>query len=262
MTDAFVPDLPVVRPGARAWFMTALAETRMVARDTAGLVVPVFLPALILVMTGNQTGLDTPLPDADGRTAFDVHLLPLTVAFVVAMVAIVNMPSFLAAYRHTGVLRRLGATPASPMMVLVAQAAVSVAQILVGLAVTLGVARVGFGAHVPVDGWIAAGVLALSVAACLALGLLVAAVAPTPQSAVAIGLVVFLGTAAVGGLFGGLANLPEPVATVGTLLPFGATVEALGAAWGGYPVPTSAVVGLAVTTGAGGLLAAARFRWE
>lgn len=262
MTDALVPDLPAVRPRARAWTATALAEARMVSRDTAGLVVPVLLPALILVMTGNQEGLDTALPGADGRTAFDVHLVPLTVAFVVAMVGIVNMPSFLAAYRHTGVLRRLGVTPASPGMVLVAQAVVGVVQIVVGLAVTLAVAVAAFDGHLPVDGWVAAGVLALSVAACLALGMLVAAVASTAQSAVAIGLVVFLGTAAVGGLFGGLANLPEHLAEIGTLLPFGATVEALGAAWGGYPVPISAVVGLAVTTAVSGALAAVWFRWE
>jgi ABC-2 type transport system permease protein len=262
MTDALVPDLPAVRPGARAWTATALAEARMVSRDTAGLVVPVLLPALVLVMTGNQEGLDSVLPGADGRTAFDVHLVPLTVAFVISMVGIVNMPSFLAAYRHTGVLRRLGVTPASPGMVLVAQAVVGVAQIVAGLAVTLAVAVVAFGGQLPVDGLVAAGVLLLSVAACLALGMLVAAVARTAQSAVAIGLVVFLGTAAVGGLFGGLNNVPAALADVGTVLPYGATVAALGAAWAGVAVPVSAVVGLAVTTVVGGALAAFWFRWE
>jgi ABC-2 type transport system permease protein len=262
MTDTLVPDLPVVRPGARAWSATVLAEARMVTRDIAGLVVPLFLPALILVMTGNQAGLDTPIPGADGRTAFEIHVLPLTVAFVIAMVGIVNMPSFLAAYRRTGVLRRLGVTPASPMMVLVAQAVVAVAQILVGLAVTFGVAAIGFGAHVPVDIWAAAGVLALSSTACLGLGMLVAAVAPTPQSAIAIGLVLFLGTAAVGGLFGGLQNLPAALADIGSVLPFGATVEALGAAWAGVTVPVSAVVGLVVTTVVSGALAVLWFRWE
>jgi ABC-2 type transport system permease protein len=262
MTDAFVPELRAVRPGARAWTMTALAETRVVVRDTAGLVGPLFLPALILVMTGSQQGLDEQIPGAGGRTAFDVHLVPLSVTFIVAMVGIVNLPSFLATYRHTGVLRRLGVTPASPMMVLVAQAAVSVAQILVSLVVTLGVAVLAFDAHLPVDGWVAAGVLVLSITAYLALGMLVAAVAPTAQSALAIGLVVFLGSAAVGGLFGGLNNLPAALADVGTVLPYGATVAALGAAWAGFAVPVSAVVGLAVTTVVGGALAALWFRWE
>jgi ABC-2 type transport system permease protein len=262
MTDTLIPRLPEVRPGVRAWFTMAVAEAKMVARDTAGLIVPIGMPVLILVMNGAQGGAETVIPGTGGRTAFDLYLLPLTLAFVVAMVGVVNMPSFLATYRRTGVLRRLGVTPASPVMVLVAQAVVGIAQILVGLALTLGVAFVAYGAHAPAAPWTAAGVLALAIAAMYAVGMLVAAVSPTPQSSVAIGLVAFLGMAAVGGLFGGRQNLPDAVADIGGVLPFGATVDALGAAWTGAPVPASAVVGLVVATLVGTLLSALWFRWE
>ncbi|MEU2199077.1 ABC transporter permease [Isoptericola sp. NPDC019482] len=251
-----------VRPGAGAWLALTVAEARMVARDTAGLVVPLGMPLLVLVMNGLSPGLDQVVPGTGGRTALDVYVLPLTLTMVVATVGVINMPSFLAYYRRTGILKRLGVTPASPAMVLGAQAFVGVAQILLGIALALGVAFVWLGASPPTDPWVAAGVLGLAIAAMYAVGMLVAAVAPTPGSAVAIGLVAFFALGALGGLFGPRENLPDALAALGGWLPFGAAIDALGAAWAGVAVPGSALVGLGATTVVAGGAAAAWFRWE
>ena len=251
-----------VRPPARAWGALVLAEARMVARDTAGLVVPLGMPVLILVMNGIAFDTDVVVPGSGGRTAFDVYVLPITLTFVVAMVGVVNMPSFLAAYRRTGILRRLGVTPASPVMVLVAQAVVGVAQIALGVAVAGTVAALAFDASAPASPWAALGVLALAVAAMYGVGMLVAAVAPTPQSAVAIGLVAFFALGAVGGLFGPRENLPDALAQVGGVLPFGAAVDALTATWAGAAVPASALLGLVAAAVVPGAVAAVLFRWE
>lgn len=251
-----------VRPGAGAWLALTLAEARMVARDTAGLVVPLGMPLLVLVMNGLMPGLDQVVPGTGGRTALDVYVIPLTLTMVVATVGVINMPSFLAYYRRTGILKRLGVTPASPAMVLGAQGFVGVAQILVGIALALGVAFVWLGASTPADPWAAAGVLALTIAAMYAVGMFVAAVAPTPGSAVAIGLVAFFALAALGGMFGPRENLPDALATLGGWLPFGAAVDALGAAWAGVTVPASALLGLGASTVVAGGAAAAWFRWE
>ncbi|SKC67916.1 ABC transporter permease [Krasilnikoviella flava] len=251
-----------VRPGAGAWLALTVAEARMVARDTAGLVIPLGMPLLILVMNGLAPGLDQVVPGTGGRTALDVSVIPLTLTMVVATVGVINMPSFLAYYRRTGVLRRLGVTPASPAMVLGAQAFVGVAQILLGIALALGVAFVWLGASPPADPWVAAGVLALAIAAMYAVGMLVAAVAPTPGSAVAIGLVAFFALAALGGMFGSRENLPDALATLGGWLPFGAAVDALGGAWAGLAVPLPALVGLGAGTVVAGGAAAVWFRWD
>ncbi|MFE5335917.1 ABC transporter permease [Isoptericola sp. NPDC056573] len=251
-----------VRPGAGAWLALTVAEARMVARDTAGLVIPLGMPLLILVMNGLAPGLDQVVPGTGGRTPLDVYVIPLTLTMVVATVGVINMPSFLAYYRRSGILKRLGVTPASPAMVLGAQAFVGVVQILLGIAIALGVAFVWLGASPPADPWVAAGVLALAIAAMYAVGMFVAAVAPTPGSAVAIGLVAFFGLAALGGMFGSRENLPDALATLGGWLPFGASVDALGAAWAGVALPGSALVGLGATTVVAGGAAAAWFRWE
>jgi ABC-2 type transport system permease protein len=255
-------ELHAVRPGLRAWAALTIAEARMVVRDTAGLVVPLGMPVLILVMNGIAFDTDQVLPGTGGRTVFEVYVLPMTLTIVVALVAVVNVPSFLAAYRRTGILRRLGVTPASPAMVLVAQAAVGIGQIALGLAVALGVATWHFGAAGPARPWAAAGVLALAVASMYAVGMLVAAVAPTPQSVVAIGLVAFFALAATGGMFGPRENLPDAVADVGGVLPFGAAVDALGAAWAGATITAPALVGPALSAVVAGALAALWFRWE
>ncbi|MGW0586855.1 ABC transporter permease [Streptosporangium sp. NPDC002607] len=252
-------DITVHRPGPRAWAGLLICELKMVARDTAGLIVPIGLPMLILVMSASSAGRET---IAHGRTALDVHVLPLVFTMVVATTGIVNMPSFLAYYRRSGILRRLGVTPASPALVLVAQAAAGVLQIAVGIAAAWILAILAFGANPPVHVGAALGVLALTVAAMYAVGLIVAALSPTPNSSVAIGLSVFFVLGAAGGLFGGRDSLPDAIATIGQWLPFGAGTQALSAAWIGAPVEAAHLIGLAVSLVFGSVVAAVFFRWE
>jgi ABC-2 type transport system permease protein len=172
------------------------------------------------------------------------------------------MPSFLAYYRKSGILRRLAVTPASPLLVLLAQAIVSAIQAALGILVAAGVAVLAFGANPPLHPWAALGALALTAAAMYAMGMIVAAVAPSPSAGVAIGLIGFLGIGALGGMFGGRDSLPGPLAEVGAHLPFGAGVDALAAAWAGQPLPASALLSLAAAVVVGTVVAAALFRWE
>lgn len=234
MTDT-TTTLPPARPvPAAAWGRLLGAEARMVARDTAGLVIPVALPVLLLLVNGLGREVDTVLPT--GATVMDGVVMPLTTTMVVALVGVVNMPSFLATYRRYGILRRLAVTPAHPAMVLTAQMLVSAA------------------------GWAAVvGVLVL--AAMYGVGTLIAGLAPSVNAGLAAGLVVFFVMLATGGGFGPVADLPDALRTVGEYLPYGAGTQALAAAWAGEQPPA---VDLAVLGGwalvAGGL-AARFFRW-
>ncbi|MDA2804702.1 ABC transporter permease [Nocardiopsis suaedae] len=246
-------------PGARSWLLLAVCEAKMVIRDTAGLIVPFGLPVLILVMSASSAS-ETVI--TGGRTALDIHVIPLVFTMVVGLIGVVNTPSFLSAYRRTGVLRRLGTTPASPAMVLVAQVAVGVVQAVLGMAVAFGAAVLFFGAKPPIDTGAALGALALGIAVMFALGMVVAAVAPTPNSALAMGLVAYLGLGALGGMFGGKESLPDGVARVGEWLPFGAAVDVLSSAWAGEGVPGPQMAVLAATAAASAVIAAVFFRWE
>jgi ABC-2 type transport system permease protein len=247
------------RPGPRAWLVMIGCEAKMVARDTAGLIVPIGLPLLILAMSASSSSDQVV---ANGRTALDLYVLPLVLTIVIATIGVINMPSFLAYYRRSGILRRLAVTPASPVMVLLAQVVVSVIQTVIGITAALAVAFLAFDAGPPTHLATALGVFVLAMAAMYGVGLIVAAVAPTPNSAVAIGLVAFFALGALGGLFGGRDALPDTLATVGEWLPFGASVEALGAAWAGAATDPAHLVSLGATTVVGVAVAGILFRWE
>ena len=247
------------RPGLRSMLILIACEARMVARDTAGLIVPLGLPLLILFTSAFTAGDEV---IANGMTALDLFVLPLVMVVVIASIGIINMPSFLAYYRRSGILRRLAVTPASPLMVLAAQAIVSVIQAVIGIALALAVAILAFGANPPRDTWAALGVVALTMAAMYSIGMIVAAVAPTPNSAVAIGLVTLFALGALGGMFGGRQALPEPLAEIGGWLPFGAAVDALSAAWAGVPVDPGQLLSLGITVVLGVVVAGLLFRWE
>ncbi|MFD0556941.1 ABC-2 type transport system permease protein [Stackebrandtia endophytica] len=257
MTTTTVPT--VTRPGVRAWLALMVSEMKMVSRDTAGLVIPIGLPMLILIMNGQAAGTEL-LPG--GLTVFDVYVLPLVLVMVVGTIGVINMPSFLSYYRRTGVLKRLGVTPANPAMVLVAQVAVSFLQTLIGLALAIGVSMVVFGASLPLSPLMAVACFGLSCLAMYSVGMLVAAVSPTPNSSVAIGLILFFLMGALGGMFGGTDMLPDAVARVGEALPFGAAIQAVSAAWAGETPQLNHIIALGTTTVVSGLVSARFFRWE
>lgn len=244
-----------------AWVQMVSAEARMVARDTAGLVVPLGVPVLILVMYGLGEGAHSPIGPA-GLTAFEYTAVPLALVIVVATVGCVNAPSFLANYRKNGVLRRLAVTPARPTMVLGAQVIVSVAQTVLGIVLALAVAHVAFDLGVPGNVTTTAVAIGLTIAAMYSLGMLVAAVAPSANAAVAIGLLMFFATGAVGGLFGPVEQLPSPLDDLGSVTPFGAAVAALRAGWAGDTLPADSVVALTGAALVTGVLAIASFRWD
>src|SRR5699024_8723274 len=206
------------RPGARAPMMMCRAEGRMVARDVAGLVTPFALPLLILLTSAAGASRQEIVA---GRTVLDLYVLPLVLVMVLAFVGVLNMPSFLAYYRKSGILRRLAVTPASPVLVLLAQTIVSAVQAALGILVAAAVAALAFGANPPLHLGSALLALTLTAAAMYATGMIVAAVAPSPSAGTAIGLLGFLGLGALGGMFGGRDSLPGPLAEIGALLPFG-----------------------------------------
>lgn len=257
-------DLPAARPGLDAWWRLTLTEGKLVARDTAGLVIPLGMPVLILVMAGlglTDEDREASASAFNGMSALEGYIVPMTVAMVVAIIGMVNMPSFLATYRRFGILRRLSTTPAHPLMVLGAQVLVSLAQTVVGVALAVGTATVAFDLEAPAAVLPTLGAMALTAVAMYGVGMVVAAVSPTPNSSVAIGLVAFFVTMALGGGFGNRDALPERMAEVGGYLPFGAGLDVIGAAWVGESADGAQILALAATVAVGALVGVRLFRW-
>ncbi|MEW2475592.1 ABC transporter permease [Micromonospora gifhornensis] len=234
-------------------------EARLYLRDTSTMVLTIALPTLILVVLGLIPTLRKPTPDLGGQS-FVTYFTPSLLVVTLAMVGVNVLPTVLATYRERGILRRLATTPASPLALLLAQLVLALIGILASAVLLAVVARLAFGVPLPQHPLGFAAALILGTAALLALGLLVAAVAPTARSAQALTVPVFMAVMFFGGVYLPRFLLPDFLAEIGAYTPPG--VQALLDAWTGTaPHPLHLTI-MAVVAVAAGALATKLFRWQ
>jgi ABC-2 type transport system permease protein len=238
-----------------------LTELKLFLREPTGMFFGVIFPPLLLGVLGLIPGFREPSEDLGGQRVIDLYV-PIMIAFVLAMLAISVVPTFLATYREKGILRRLSTTPVRPQSVLAAQLVMGVGMALVAVALVLGVGVVAFDTAVPGQplGYLVAFVLAA--AATFAVGMVVAAVAPSGKAASGIGSILFFPMMFLAGLYFPREAMPDILRRVGDFTPLGAGVQALqDAATGAWPQPLHLAV-LAAIAIAASLTAAKLFRWE
>jgi len=235
------------------------AEARLLLREPIYVLATVALPTVILVIFGSVFGPSKPDPAFGGLRFIDVFV-PSLVVISFATLGIQTLPIRLATYREKGVLRRLSTTPAHPLRLLVAQLAIYLVTALVALALLIVVAHVAFGVPLPGQplGYLAAFLLGMS--SLFAIGLLLAAVAPSSRVATAIAIPMFFVVMFLGGVYLPRVFLPEALQRIGDFTPPG--VQGLQDAWMGTVPQVWPLVGMALVTIALGALAVRLFRWE
>ncbi|MCE7006526.1 ABC transporter permease [Kibdelosporangium philippinense] len=179
-----------------------------------------------------------------------------------AQLALNLTPTTLAGYREKGILRRMSTTPMNPSKVLTAQLAISFGLATIAGILVVLVGHVAFQFTLPqhIGGFLAA--FALGCTALFAVGLLVAAIAPSARIATGIGVGLFFASLVFGGVFMPAENLPSFLVRIGDFTPLGAAMQSLRASWGGtMPEPLHLAV-LGTYTLVAGLAAARLFRWE
>jgi ABC-2 type transport system permease protein len=238
-----------------------VTELKLLARDRIRLIVGGGFPLMLLAIFGSVPFYTEPRSYLNGYTLLDVYV-PVLIAFSLAIFSFTALPTILASYREKGILRRLQTTPAGPVRLLAAQFAAMLAVAAVAVALTVMVARLGYGVFLPrqVAGFIVAALLAA--AAQMALGLFIAALAPSSGAAQAIGQIVFYPLMFFAGLFWPISTMPSFLRHLSQATPLGAAVQAVQDAYQGrwpQPLELLTLVAYAVVFG----LAAARlFRWE
>ncbi|MGO1052741.1 ABC transporter permease [Crossiella sp. CA198] len=246
-------------PRSTGWFALTVSEAKLLWRDPGGLIIPVALPLLIMVMNGmGAKGFSPP----GGVRTFDTVATPVALGMIIATTALVNVPAVLVSYRKTGVLRRMSATPVSPLVLLGAQVLVNLALSALGITLALTVATLAFDLSAPASPLVTVIAVLLGVFANYALGVLLAALAPSANAAIGIGLGVFFATFAAGGGFLPAERLPRWLAAIGEFTPFGAMLQAVRDGWSGAGPAAPHLVVLAAL---GVLLTAISvrvFRWE
>jgi ABC-2 type transport system permease protein len=234
-------------------------EAKLLFREPGTWMVGLLLPAIVLVVIGIIFAPHEPDPALGGRRSIDL-LAPSMVVISLATLGISTMPARLVKYRELGVLRRLSTTPVEPSALLIAQLVINVALAVGGLIVVIVVGNLAFQIPLPqhVPGFVAA--FLLGVSSLFALGLLVAAVAPTSGVANAMIWPIFIAVMFLGGVYLPRWLLPQVVVQIGDFTPPG--VQAMLDAWLGTAPQLLPLVIMAAITIVAGTAAARLFRWE
>jgi ABC-2 type transport system permease protein len=239
-----------------------IVESKLFLRDAMSVIMGVAFPALLLLVLGVAIpGFREVADDLDGLRPIDIYV-PIVLAVAIATIGVSVLPSYLATYRERGVLRRLATTPVGPVKLLGAQLAVNGGAALVAVALAVAVGTAGFGVALPGQalGFLLA--LVLGTAAMFALGLLVAAVAPSAKTANGIGMLVYFPMLFFAGVWTPGPVMPDAVRRISDFTPLGAASQAMQDAWDGtFPSALHLLVmaGYVLVAGA---LATRLFRWE
>jgi ABC-2 type transport system permease protein len=235
------------------------SEGRLLFRDPISWLAAIALPSAILLIFGVVFAPHRPDPALGGLRWIDTFA-PSLVVITTATLAIQTLPIRLATYREKGILRRLSTTPARPASLLVAQLVIYSATAVLGLVLLIVVGKVAFDTPIPANpiGYVAA--FGLGMAGLLAIGLLLAALAPSAGVATAIAVPMFFVVMFLGGVYLPRYLLPEVLVTIGDFTPPG--VQGLQDAWLGSTPQVLPLVVLAAITIVGGLIASRVFRWE
>ncbi|KUO04909.1 ABC transporter permease [Streptomyces caeruleatus] len=236
-------------------------EARLLAREPGSLFWILVFPPLLLAILGAVPAFREPQDGLDGLRVIDTYV-PVAVLVGMIVAGVQSMPTGLTGYREQGILRRMSTTPVRPSALLSAQMLVHALAAALSALLALAVGRLAYDVPLPRQpyGYLLALVLAVLVA--LALGSVIAAVSRTVKIAGAVGTAVFFPMLFCAGVWLPVQAMPDVLADVVGLTPFGAAAQALNEATAGdWPGWTHLGV-MAGWTVVLSVAAARWFRWE
>lgn len=242
------------------WKLTWV-ETKIFAREPMGLVGAVAVPAIMFVILGKTLGVGPPIAASVAAPPFNVAILA---ALVIAIGAVQSLVAIIAIYREGGILKRLRATPLSPVTILGAHVAVKLGFTLVSLALVILAGRRVFPGVMQVNLLSFTAALLLGTLSILSLGFVLASIVPTARFAQPIGAVVIYPMLAVSGLFFPVERLPRFLQVIAYALPTTHAVSLMQGVWdgSGWTAHWLNAVALVVIFAALSALSTRVFRWE
>lgn len=244
-----------------ALFRLTATETKLFFREPIVVFFALAFSPILLVILGLIPSMREPNADLGGVRLINLYL-PIVVAMGISLFSLSGLSQLFASYREKGVLRRMRTTPVKPAVLLGAQLLMATILSVVTMLVMLAIGRLAFDVNLPrqLPAYLISYLLVAL--AMFAIGLLVAALAPSGRSASAIGSLVFFPLVFFAGLWLPRASMNGVLRTISDLTPLGAGVQSLQDATAGHwPQPLHLAVMLGWTIVASGL-AARYFRWE
>ena len=244
------------------WKLTWI-ELKVFMREPLGAFGTIGVPVLIFVVLGHFTSLriGPSSPVAGGLPPGNV---PILVALLIAISAVLSLVTIISIYREGGILKRLRATPLRPQTILSAHVIVKLLLTAATLVLMFLAGKRYFppGAHVP---WVSFTIaLLISTWSILSVGFVIASIVPTARFAQPVGAVILYPMIAICGLFVPLSNLPPVLRAVAQVLPLTYAVRLLEGIWAGdgWLAHLGDVAALTVLFLVFTAISAKVFRWE
>jgi ABC-2 type transport system permease protein len=245
----------------RGFWKLSWLETKIFAREPMGLMGALVVPVVIFIVIGRALGAARPRAAPQPDIPFNPAILA---AVVIAIGGVQSLAAIMAIYREGGILKRLRATPLSPVTILGAHVVVKLGFTVCSLGLLVLAGRRLFPGVMQVNLLSFTLAVLLSTLGILSLGFVIASLVPTARFAQPIGAVVLYPMLAVSGLFSPLSRLPVALRAFAYLLPTTHAVALLqgvwdGTGWGAHWINAAALLALFLAYSA---LSTRVFRWE
>lgn len=238
-------------------------EMKIFLREPLGAIGTIGMPVLLFIVFGRLAGgrrgvMRSPVPGMQAAS------LPVLLALLVAISAVLSLVTIISIYREGGILKRLRVTPLRPWTILGAHVLVKLllTALTLALMVTAGRQYFPIGADVPLLSFAAA--LFLSTWSILSIGFLIASAVPTARFAQPVGALILYPMIPFSGLFIPLEAMPPAMQQVGAMLPLTYAVSLMKGIWSGDPWSAHAtdVAALLFVFVLCSALSTKLFRWE
>jgi ABC-2 type transport system permease protein len=216
---------------------------------------------VVFIALGRAFSVGRSVTAADLDIPFNPAILA---AVLIAISAVQSLVAIISIYREGGILKRLRATPLSPVTIMGAQVAVKLVFTVISLALLMLAGRRMFPGVMRVNVFSFTAAVILGTFSILSLGFVLASLVPTARFAQPIGAVALYPMLALSGLFFPVDRLPRALKAFAYLLPTTHAVALLngvwdGSGWGAHWVNVAALLVLFAAYTA---LSTKVFRWE
>lgn len=245
----------------RGFWKLTWVEAKIFTREPMGFVGTLVMPVLVFIVLGRVLGAANPGAAAELETPFNAAILA---AVLIAISAVQSLVAIISIYREGGILKRLRATPLSPVTILGAHVVVKLGFTVISLALVLLAGRRLFPGVMRVNVFSFTAPVVLSTLSILSLGFVIASVVPTARFAQPISAAVVYPMLALSGLFFPVDRLPRPLEAIAYLLPTTHAVALLQGVWdgSGWDAHWMNVTALLMLFAAYTALSTKVFRWE
>jgi len=246
----------------RALRKLSVVQFKLFIREPIAAFFALAFAPLVLVLFGFIFG-NEPIAEFGGRGSIDIAV-PGYTGMIIGTVGLMSVPIATAARREAGVLRRFMATPLRPLTYMITDVLVYLLITMLGIVLLFVVAKLGY--NVRFDGNVVSVFLAIALGAFafMALGYVLAGVAPTARVAQVVAMVLFYPMMFLSGASIPLEVMPEGVQRAARFLPLTHVVTLVKGMWFGEPWSEhgTEVIVLAAILVCGTAVASRVFRWE